>query len=175
MVDPKSQVRRSRKAKVRCPLHETLIAVVLVLVCAPGCRRTPDNGQDRADIEQVFNKYVQSIDAMDVALASQVWLHSPDVLVVTPVGRFKGWDSVQKDIYGNPVVKALSERNVQASNVSIVVAGDAAWLVYDFVFTAKRADGQPFTSKGWESHGYQRTANGWRIAHLHYSVPPPPS
>ena len=53
--------------------------------------------------------------------------------------------------------------------------GDAAWLVYDFVYTAKLANGQPFTSKGWESHGYQRTANGWRIAHLHYSVPPPPS
>jgi hypothetical protein len=111
-----------------------LIAVVLVLASAPGCRRTPDNSQDRADVQQVFAKYLQSIDAGDVALASQVWLQSPDVLVVTPVGRF-----------------------------------------YDFVFTAKRADGQPFTSKGWESHGYQRTANGWRIAHLHYSVPPPRS
>ena len=94
-----------------------LIAVVLVLASALGCRRTPDNSQDRADVEQVFNKYLQSINAGDVALASQVWLQSPDVLVVTPSGRFKGW----------------------------------------------------------ESHGYQRTANGWRIAHLHYSVPPPRS
>lgn len=152
-----------------------LIGAVLVLACASGCRRTPDNSQDRADIEQVFNKYLQSINAGDVALASQVWLQSPDVLVVTPIGRFKGWDSVQKDIYVNSVTKDFTERNVQASNVSIVVAGDAAWLVYDFVFTAKRADGQPFTSKGWESHGYLRTASGWRIAHLHYSVPPPPS
>ena len=148
------------------------IAVVLVLASAPGCRRTPDNNQDRADVEQVFSTYLQSINTGDVALASQVWLQSPDVLVVTPVGRFKGWDSVQKDIYAN-FVKVFPERSVQASNVSIVVAGDAAWVVYDFVFTGKRADGQPFTSKGWESHGYQRTANGWRIAHLHYSVPPP--
>jgi ketosteroid isomerase-like protein len=151
-----------------------LIAVVLVLACAPGCRRTPDKGQGRADIEQVFNTYLQSLNAGDDALASQVWLHSPAVLVVTPVGRFQGWDSVQKDIYAN-FVKVFPERHVQASNVSIVVAGDAAWVVYDFVYTAKRADGQPFTSKGWESHGYQRTANGWRIAHLHYSVPPPRS
>ena len=151
-----------------------LIAVVLVFASAPGCHRTPDTSQDRADVEQVFNKYLQSINAADVALASQVWLQSPDVLVVTPSGRFKGWDSVQKDIY--PMMqKEFADRNVQASNVSIVVAGDAAWVVYDFVYTAKRADGQPFTSKGWESHGYQRTANGWRIAHLHYSVPPPRS
>jgi ketosteroid isomerase-like protein len=66
---------------------------------------------------------------------------------------------VQHEIYPN-TVKEFPERNVQASNVSIVVAGDVAWIVYDFVFTAKRPDGQPFTSKGRESHGYQRTANG---------------
>ena len=40
-------------------------------------------------------------------------------------------------------------------------------------FTAKFANGQSFTSKGWESHGYQRTNQGWRIVHIHYSVPPP--
>ena len=134
----------------------------------------PGNSQDRADVEQIFNKYLQSLITGDVVLASQVWLQSSDVLVVTPIGRFQGWDSVHKDIYAN-MVKEFPERNVQASNVSLVVAGDAAWLVYDFVYTAKRADGQPFISKGWESHGYQRTANGWRIAHLHYSIPPPRS
>ena len=130
----------------------------------------PDPGQDRTDVEQVFNKYLQSLDAADIALASKVWLQSPDVLVVTPIGRFKGWDGVQ-EIYANTLEK-YPERNVQASNVSIVVAGDAAWLVYDFIFTAKLADGTPLIAKGWESHGYLRTANGWRIAHLHYSVPP---
>ena len=151
-----------------------LIAVVVLLASTLFCRRTPDPSEDRADVEQVFNKYLRSLNAGDVALASQVWWQSPDVLVVTPVGRFKGWDSVQNDIYAN-TVKEFPERNVQASNVSIVVAGDAAWVVYDFVFSAKRADGQAFTSKGWESHGYRRTATGWRIAYLHYSVPPPRS
>jgi ketosteroid isomerase-like protein len=130
----------------------------------------PDPGQDRADVEQVFNKYLQSLDAADVALASKVWLQSPDVLVVTPLGRFKGWEGV-REIYAK-TLKEYPERNVQASNVSIVVAGGSAWLVYDFIFTAKLADGKPFIAKGWESHGYLRTANGWRIAHLHYSVPP---
>ena len=152
-----------------------LIAAILVVASAPGCRRTRDISRDRADIEQVFNKYLQSLNTADVGLASEVWLQSPDVLVVTPIGRFRGWDSVQKDIYVNSMQKQMRERHVQASNVSIVVAGDAAWVVYDFVYTAKRTDGQTFTSKGWESHGYLRTANGWRIAHLHYSVPPPRS
>ena len=133
----------------------------------------PDPGQDRSDIEQVFNKYLQSLDAADVTLASRVWLQSPDVLVVTPLGRFKGWDGVQ-EIYAR-TLEQYPERNVQASNVAIVVAGDAAWLVYDFVFTAKLADGKPLIAKGWESHGYLKTGDGWRIAHLHYSVPPPRS
>ena len=106
----------------------------------------PDPGQDRADVEQVFNKYLQSLDAADVALASKVWLQSPDVLVVTPLGRFKGWDGVQ-EIYAK-TLEEYPERNVQASNVSIVVAGDAAWLVYDFTFTAKLADGKPLIAKG---------------------------
>ena len=149
------------------------IAVLIALVSAPGFSRAPDKSRDRADVERVFNKYVQSVSAADVALASQVWLQSPDVLVVTPVGRFKGWESV-KDIYAK-TQKDFPERNLQASNVSIVVSGDAAWLVYDFVFATKRADGQPFTSRGWESHGYLRTSSGWRIAHLHFSVPPPPA
>jgi len=151
-----------------------LVAVFLVFASASGCRRTPDIGRDRADIEQDFNKYLQSLNGADVALASQVWLQSPDILVVTPSGRFQGWDSVQKDIYINLIQKQLREPHVQASNVSIVVVGDAAWLVYDFAFSAKWADGRPLTSRGWESHGYHRTVNGWRIAHLHYSVPAAP-
>src|SRR5579862_3965077 len=152
-----------------------VIAVVLALACAPGCRRTPGNSQDRADVEQVFNKYLRTLNTLDVALASQAWLQSEDLLVVTPIGRFKGWDSVRENIYVNSGTKDFTERNVQASNVSIVVAGDAAWVVYDFVYTAKLANGQPFASKGWESHGYQRTASGWRIALLHYSLLPPRS
>ena len=126
--------------------------------------------QDRSAIEQVFDKYLQSINTGDIALAAQVWSQSPDLLVVTPIGRFKGWESVQRDIYAN-FVREHPVRNVEASNIVIVMAGDAAWLVYDFVYTAELANGQKFLSNGWESHGYQRTAKGWRIAHLHYSVP----
>ena len=126
------------------------------------------NSQDRADVERVFSKYLRSLEAADVALASEVWLQSPDVLVVTPIGRFQGWDGV-KEIWAR-TQEEFSERKVQASNVSIAVAGDAAWLVFDFVFTATLADGKALLLKGWESHGYQRTGDGWRIAHLHYSA-----
>src|ERR1700680_4241489 len=110
----------------------------------PACvesRMRPDPDQDRADVEQVFNKYLQSLDAADVALALKAWLQSPDVLVVTPLGRFKGWDGVQ-EIYAK-TLEEYPERKVQASNVSIVVAGDTAWLVYAFMFYARGGGERP--------------------------------
>ena len=128
--------------------------------------------EDRADVERVFSKYLRSLEAADVALASEVWLQSPDVLLVTPLGRLQGWEGAKQILAATQ--REFSERKVEASNVSIVLAGDAAWLVFDFVFTAKRADGDSVLVKGWESHGYQRTGDGWRIAHLHYSAPSPP-
>ena len=64
------------------------------------------NSRDRADVEGAFSKYLQSLEAADVALASQVWLQSPEVLVVTPIGRFQGWDGV-KEIWARTGRKRL--------------------------------------------------------------------
>jgi ketosteroid isomerase-like protein len=152
----------------------TLVAAVTVSVWLPACTRPPDIDQDKRSVQQVVEKYLQSVKTADVKLGSEVWLQSADILVVTPFGRFQGWDSVRDSLYVNFLQKAFTERNLQPSHLTIRIAGDAAWAVFDWTFTAKLANGQPFTSKGWESHGYQRTNQGWRIVHLHYSVPPPP-
>lgn len=151
-----------------------LVAAVAVVAGLPACTRAPDAAQDRRDVEQVMEKYLQSVKTADVNLASEVWLQSPDVSVVTPFGRFQGWDSVRQDLYINFLQKSFSERNLQQSHVTIHAVGDAAWAAFDWTFSGKLANGQSMTSKGWESHGYQRTKQGWRIVHLHYSVPPPP-
>lgn len=126
------------------------------------------DSQDRSDVEHVFQRYLRALEAADVALAAEVWLQSPDVQVVTPSGRFRGWEGV-REIWTKSR-NMFSERKVQASNVEIVVADAAAWLVFDFVFTATPTDRKPLRLTGWESHGYQRTPDGWRIAHLHYSL-----
>ena len=129
---------------------------------------------DRKSIEQLFAKYLQSVNDASLPIADQIWSHSGDVDVVTPFGRFQGWDSVRKNVYVDFLQKAFSERRLEGTNVAIRMSGDSASLVYDWVFTAKLANGQPISSKGWESHIYQRTRQGWRIVGLHYSVPPPP-
>jgi ketosteroid isomerase-like protein len=131
-----------------------------------------DTDEGRNQIQEVLDKYLQSVKTADVTLASAIWLQRPDIVVVTPLGRFQGWDSVQKDLYVNFLQKAFLERDLRASNVHIRVNGNSAWAVFDWDFTAKLANGQPFTSKGWESHVYEKTDHGWHIAHLHYSGQP---
>jgi ketosteroid isomerase-like protein len=153
-------------------MKRTWIVGVVVALLAVGVRAA-DERQDKADVQKVFEKYLQSVKSADVTLAADIWSHGPDIVVVTPFGRFKGWDGVQKDLYIDFLQKLFSERSLQPANVAIGVAGDAAWLTFDWTFTGKMADGQSITSKGWESHVYQRTPQGWRIVQLHYSVPPP--
>jgi ketosteroid isomerase-like protein len=149
------------------------LACTAAVLCLTACARQVDNEAARAQIQQLLDKYFQSVKTADVALASTIWLQSPDVVVVTPLGRFQGWDSVQKDLYVNFLQKAFLERDLRPSNVHIQVNGNSAWAVFDWDFTAKLANGQAFTSKGWESHVYENTDGGWRIAHLHYSGQPP--
>jgi ketosteroid isomerase-like protein len=150
-----------------------LIAVVSVSLLLPACNRVVNTDQETKNVRQVLERYLESVRTADLALASQVWLQSQDVSVVTPFGRFKGWGSVRDGLYINFLQKVFVERSLRPDNLAITVSGDTAWAVFDWTFTAKLADGRPFSSKGWESHVYQKTEGRWAIVHLHYSVPPP--
>ena len=132
------------------------------------------NDADRKNVQQVFEQYVESVTRADVTLAAEIWSDAADIVVVTPFGRFQGWNSVRENIYVNFLQKTFIERNLQPSDLVIHTGGDSAWLVFDWTFTGKSAAGEPITSKGWESQVYRRTRAGWRIVQLHYSVPPPP-
>jgi ketosteroid isomerase-like protein len=155
-------------------MKRALLGAALAMMLASGASVTASEAADKAAVQQVLEKYLRSVDGADVTLAEQVWSHAADIVVVTPFGRFEGWDAVRNAIYVNFLQKGFSERKLEGSNVAVRVSGDTAWLVYDWTFTAKTADSQPVNSKGWESHVYQRTRQGWRIVSLHYSVPPPP-
>jgi ketosteroid isomerase-like protein len=150
------------------------IAVVSVSLLLPACHRAAGIDQEKKNVEQVLEKYLESVRTADLKLASDVWLQSQDISVVTPFGRFKGWDSVRDGLYVNFLQKAFTERSLRPDNLAITVSGNTAWAVFDWTFTGKLANGQQISSKGWESHVYQKTGGRWAITHLHYSVPPPP-
>ncbi len=151
----------------------TLIAVASVLFLLSACSRATDIDQEKKDVQQVFEKYLESIRTADLTLASQVWSHNPDISVVTPLGRFKGWEGVRDGLYINFLQKAFAERSLRPDNLAITVSGNTAWAVFDWTFAAKLVNGQPFSSKGWESHVYQKIDGRWVIVHLHYSGEPP--
>lgn len=148
--------------------------VSLVSACDASVGTSSQITEEESRVREVLDRYLRSIDTADVALASEVWAHSPTVEAVTPFGRFKGWDTVRNGLYIDFLQKLFSERRLTASDVSVRVTGDAAWAVFDWSFAAKRADGQPFVSSGWESHVYQRVNGRWAIVQLHYSAPVQP-
>jgi len=129
--------------------------------------------QEKRDVRAVFERYLESVRTADLSIASSIWLQSPDVVAVTPFGRFQGWEGVRENIYVNFLKNSLTQRNLQAQNVAIRVMGNSAWLVFDWTFAGKMANGQAINSKGSESHVYEKVGREWRISHLHYSAPPP--
>jgi ketosteroid isomerase-like protein len=147
---------------------------LLVPACGGFVGTSSQLTEEESRVRGVLDAYLRSIDAADVAVAGEVWAQRPTVEAVTPIGRFKGWDSVRNDLYLNFLQKMFSERRLTPSDVTVRVVGDAAWAVFDWSFAATRADGQPFASKGWESHVYEKVGGRWVIVQLHYSAPAQP-
>ena len=157
------------------PFTNTSLALILVAAiswCSPSLHAT-DTEQDKKDVQRVLERYLESVKTADVSFASKIWLQSPDIVAVTPFGRFQGWDSVQNDLYVKFLREGFTERNLQAENVAIRVIGNAAWVVYDWTFMGKLLNGQLLNSKGWETHVYEKVGRDWRISDLHYSSAAP--
>ena len=151
-----------------------IVTVLVMSTMSAGCSTTIDVEQERASVRQVLDRYLQSVDGADLQIAANIWSPTADTSVVTPFGRFEGWENVREGVYVNFLQKAFTERRLQAENVAIHVVGDSAWAAFDWTFHGKFADGQTYSARGWESHVYRKTDRGWMIVHLHYSVPPPP-
>lgn len=67
----------------------------------------------------------------------------------------------------------FSERRLTPRNISVHVYGDGAWAEFYWDFMAKfRKDGSLLTTHGRETQVYRRTADGWRLVHVHYSGVP---
>ena len=167
--------RRCHRKDCMKSLTKTSLAVIVVAaalwLATPLHATGPE--QDKKAVQQVLERYLESIKTADLSLAAKIWLQTPDIVAVTPFGRFQGWDGVRNDLYIKFLRDGFTQRNLQAENVAIRVMGNAAWLVYDWTFTGTLSNGQSLSSKGWETHVYERVGRDWRISHLHYSSPPP--
>ncbi len=145
---------------------------MIPLACT-GCAPT-DEPASETDIEAVLSLYVQSVNEADYGLLREIWVPSDEISYVNPLERLQTSEQLE-GFWQAFVTDSFSERELRPSNVSIrIVGSEAAWAVFDWEFEATTADGQPFNTRGWETQFYRLTDQGWRIEHIHYSVPAPP-
>ena len=126
-------------------------------------------------VRQQIAKYTAALDAADTAIASEVWLTSPDVSFISPVGHQHGWEEVKKvyEFFG----ASFSERKLTVRDVSVHVNRDSAWAEFYWHFAAKqRSDGSAVQTDGRETQVYRKVApDRWALVHVHYSgMPTPP-
>ena len=151
-----------------CVALAGLCAVVLGLPSFVRAQNTSD-----AEVRKKVFQYAQSIDAADTSLAAQVWLDSPDVSFIHPLGHEHGFDQVKQNVYKHLMGDTFSERNLSPRDISVHIFRDCAWVEFYWDFAAKfRKGGSPITTHGRETQVYWKTKEGWRLVHVHYSGMP---
>ncbi len=151
--------------------------IVLALSCSPTpeapARSEETERSDVTAITALVEKYVQSINAVDLALAGEVWLQSDRVSFIYPRGHQTGWEAITENFYGKTMGDMFSKRDLTARDIAVNLFGDTAVVEFNWTFDAtRRKDGVEIQETGRESQVYRR-ADGerWKLVHIHYSRP----
>jgi len=140
---------------------------------ASGNVSTAETSADSGAIRGLIEKYAKSVDDADTNLAAEVWLDSPNVSFIHPLGHEHGFDQIKENVYHHLMGDTFSERKLSVHDVSVHVYGNAAWVEFYWDFAAKfRKDGAPLTTHGRETQLYQKERGRWRLVHVHYSGMP---
>jgi ketosteroid isomerase-like protein len=132
-----------------------------------------NNTIDESEIREMISAYARSVDEADTTLASQVWLDSPDVSFIHPLGHEHGFEQIKQNVYRHLMGDTFSERKLIPREISVHVYGNSAWAEFYWDFVAKfRKDGSSITTHGRETQVYQKMPDGWRLVHVHYSGMP---
>ena len=165
-------------------LRRLWVTVAMLVIAAAAGSAQAANGADdakaRAEIRHLIDTYMQAVDAADPAIAAKVFLTSPEVSFINPVGHERGWDQIADEMFVKLMGQTFSKRSLKATGEpAIHVFGDAAVAEFDWDFHATlRKDGSPVHTMGRESQFYVRFPDKeWRLVHVHYSGPAmaPPS
>jgi len=138
----------------------------------------PQGTQDAtASIKQLIAKYAEAVstEPVDIGLASQVWLHSPEVSLIFPLGEEHGWNEVKSNFYENTMGSLFSERKLTPHDIVVHAYGNSAWAEFSWHFIAKwRKSGSSVETNGRETQIYRMTGRGrWALVHVHYSAVTP--
>jgi len=167
---------RARWLAFVLPVAVTLVGFVSLVRASTveAISTSGDPDTDAGQIKLLITKYAQSVDAADTSLAAEVWLDSPDVTFIHPLGHEHGFEQIKANVYTRLMGGMFSERKLSPRDISVHVHGDSAWAEFYWDFAAKRrADGSPITTHGRETQVYWKEQGRWRLVHVHYSGMPP--
>src|SRR5260370_8341357 len=170
----RERLPRDPEASEKIMSESTLARAIGAKGEARGSIWSNETPTDIADIRSLIEKYAKSVDGADTNLAAQVWLDSPNVSFIHPLGHEHGFEQIKQNVYTRLMGETFLERKLSVHDVSIHVFGDAARAEFYWDFAAKfRKDGSPLTTHGRETQLYQREQGRWRLVPLHYSGIPP--
>ncbi len=130
-----------------------------------------DESNAAQEIGPIIDTYARAVTDMNRDLFLTLWADPDAVSIVSPIGRIRSRSEL--GLFFDGLQDTYRQLDLQFSNVAIRSEGSAGWATFDFTVDAVGADGQGVQFGGWETQFYRRTDNGWGIAHVHYSVPPP--
>lgn len=131
------------------------------------------NSSAEDQIRSIIEEYANSINAADPVLASRIWLDSPEVSFIHPLGHEHGFAQIKENIYRHLMGDTFSQRKLSIHDISIKTHVDSAWAEFYWDFSAKfRRDNSPITTHGRETQVYWKMGDGWRLVHVHYSSLP---
>ncbi|MGW7490374.1 nuclear transport factor 2 family protein [Streptomyces sp. NPDC054786] len=120
---------------------------------------------DRAELTDLLDRYLRSLDEGRFDEAWARAFHTEDVTAELPIGSVHGRDALSAQV---GAAMALFDRTVHlGTNAVIEIDGDRATARGAQLSTHVLADGSEgvFISAGHADHELVRTADGWRIAH----------
>ncbi len=131
------------------------------------------SAEDIAAIKNIVAAYADTITNYDMAKAASIWQTDERVTFIHPRGNEYGWEAIKNNFYGKTMHDSFSQRHLYPRDINVQVYGDMAISVFYWDFPAVfRNDGTEITTHGRESQIYRRTADGWKIVHVHYSNMP---
>ena len=150
--------------------HVKMVSRRAAVAAAFGVAATAGTGDSEAQIRQVIAKYAAAADGADTALAGEVWLNSPDVSLIYPLGHVQGWDAVKHDLYEKAMGGMFTDRKLSIRDISIHAYGDCGWAEFSWTFNAKlKSSGTPIQTDGMETQVYRKHGGRWALVHVHYS------
>ena len=128
---------------------------------------------DEGEIRDASDQFYAALNRMangDSAALADIWLNSPDVTAMHPVGgRDVGWDDVRKSF--EKVAQLASEGKIRLTDQRIQVAGD---LGYELGTESgeMKLGGHPVRFEHRVTNIYRRQGEGWKMVHHHTDTSP---